>query len=78
MYVRAVKAQPCTCTHAWIRACASVWLSLVVYPSVSFCFIFTKIAQCLCHFGGNPLKNSPPQHGKEQVAVDDLLNDQFP
>ena len=51
MRVRGVKAQPYTCICAY----ASVRLSLV-YPPVSFCFIVTKIAWCLCQFGRSPCK----------------------
>ena len=62
MRIRQVKAQPYTCTHACI--CAGVWLSLVVYPSVSFCFNITKIAKCLCQFERSPYKISRRQlHG---------------
>jgi len=30
--------------HVYVRVQVYVWLTLVVYPSVPFCFIVTKIA----------------------------------
>jgi len=69
--------------YTWLYVCARVWLSLVVYPSVSFCFIVTKIALCSWEFERSLFKiprllyYRVVQHGWEQGVIADFLNNRF-